>query len=137
MLYNGLKNDLNSFAKFIFIYETTIKLMNREKDFFTEYYVAYIKFKALQKKMKFLTIAKIANLSKKETRTLFFTKSKFQVADFCRHMRNSFVHGLLQKDKKNIYISDENGRQKTATGYLEYQPVKEFIIEVIKKYESK
>ncbi len=62
--------------------------------------------------MKFLTIAEIANLSKKETRTLFFTKSKFQVADFCRHMRNAFVHGLLQKYKKTFIYQMKMGDKK-------------------------
>lgn len=68
--------------------------------------------------------------------TLFFTKKHSQVLDFCRHLRNSFVHGILIKEDKFLVINDKNNRQKVSSkGYLEYRLVKEFVKEIVNVYE--
>ena len=68
--------------------------------------------------------------------TLFFTKKHSQVLDFCRHLRNSFVHGILIKDDKFLAINDKNNRKQVSSkGYLEYKLVMGFVKEVVKSYE--
>lgn len=68
--------------------------------------------------------------------TLFFTKKYSQVLDFCRHLRNSFVHGILVKEDKFLVINDKNNRQKVSSkGYLEYRLVKKFVKEIVNVYE--
>ena len=71
--------------------------------------------------------------------TLFFTKSKTQVLDFCRHLRNAFCHALLEKNQPQkgfLSIKDKSYGKYTCIGYLEYEIVKRFMLELIKSYES-
>ena len=49
----------------------------------------------------------------------FFTKKKCQILDFCRHLRNSFSHGLLKKENNIIIIPDINRNYYSSKGFLE------------------
>lgn len=138
MQYNGLQSDFNSLAKFVFIYETMInKRMNKENDFLQLSSKAFYLFKhKLQPNMKFATVKEIENLPEQAKQTLFFTKQKVQIIDFCRHLRNSFSHGLLKKENNRIIISDIGRGNCTSKGFLEYRIVIEFVIEIVREYEN-
>ena len=139
-LYNGLKGDLNSLAKFVFIYEQEIKTLTGGAASFAALSsngsnLFRIK---LQHLMKYATIDEIKTGITFAKRTLFFTKSSTQIFDFCRHLRNSFSHGLIKKEGRNLYITDKKGKSViTSTGYLEHSLVIEFISTVINDYEHK
>ena len=65
MQYNGLKSDFNSLSKFVFIYETRIKRMNRENEFIQFSSNAFYLFKhKLRTNIKFATISEIKNRPK-------------------------------------------------------------------------
>ena len=129
MQYNGLKSDFNCFAKFVFIYETIIKKMNKEVEFNQLSSNALYLFKhELQKNKKYAKVSEIENTPKQTKQTLFFTKKKCQILDFCRHLRNSFSHGLLKKENNIIIIPDINRNYYSSKGFLEYRVTKEFIL---------
>lgn len=139
MLYNGLKDDLNSLAKFVYIYETKLKNMSGGLDAFSrEYSKAYNTFvkNKLSRKIKYATTKEIASLTGNEKYTFYMTKHRFQIWDMCRHLRNSFSHGLLNVSENHVIITDKHLKRLTATGFLDYISVKEFIVEIIKEYES-
>ena len=86
--------------------------------------------------VKYVKQKDIATITDYAKFTLFFTKKYSQVLDFCRHLRNSFVHGILVKEDKFLVINDKNNRQKVSSkGYLEYRLVKEFVKEIVNVYE--
>ena len=61
MEYNGLKNDLKTFSKFCFIYETSIKTKSKVDDFKYISADALYQFKKkIQSKVKFATKEEIA-----------------------------------------------------------------------------
>lgn len=137
MMYNGLQNDMTSFAKFAFIFEKEIKANVKNEEFKSRFKTAFElyehKVKCHVRYAKQKDIAKITDYAKF---TLFFTKKYSQVLDFCRHLRNSFVHGILIKEDKLLVINDKNNRQNvTSKGYLEYSLVKGFVKEIINVYE--
>lgn len=137
MEYNGLKSDLNSLAKFVFIYETEIKKMVNETDFKQFNEQAFYSFKhKIQAKIKNATINEIKNSPESSKQTLYFTKQKNQILDFCRHLRNAFSHGLLRKESKKMIIIDKNRGNCTSKGYVEYDITKKFIVEIIKEFEN-
>ena len=81
MQYNGLKDDLNSLAKFVYIYETEIKNMpGGLKDFSHRHIEAYNIFmkKKLNRKMKYATTKEIVSLTGSEKFTFHMTKHRFQ-----------------------------------------------------------
>ena len=138
MYYNGLTNDLNSFAKFIYIYETEIKCMTKLSDFSGKYnksYEIFLKNK-LKNYIKYVRRKEILNLIGSKRYTLHMTKQKFQIWDLCRHIRNSIVHALVFIDKDKLLITDKHCGRLTTTGYLSYKHVKEFIVEIINEYEN-
>ena len=67
---------------------------------------------------------------------LFLTKKRNLIIDFCRHLRNSFSHGLLKKENNNMIILDVYRKKYTSKGFLEYEAVMQFVIEVIKDFEN-
>ena len=137
MLYNGLNDDLNSLAKFVYIYADEIQSLKKEKEFGSKYPNAYKVFKnKLQRNMKFATCKEIANLKEEKKHTLFFTGSKAQTIELCRHLRNSFSHGLLNNQSSQLMIFDKDKGSYTSKGYLNCNDVKEFIEGIIKDYES-
>ena len=138
MYYNGLKNDLNSFAKFIFIYETEIKYISGLPEFSYKFAKSYNTFLKNKKKLKikYATIKEIKDLTDNQKYTLHMTKQKFQIWDLCRHIRNSIVHALVFIDKDKLLITDKHCGRLTTTGYLSYKHVKEFIVEIINEYEN-
>lgn len=137
MQYNGLKSDFNSLSKFVFIYETRIKRMNRENEFIQFSSNAFYLFKhKLRTNIKFATISEIKNRPKQTKQTLFLTKKRNLIIDFCRHLRNSFSHGLLKKENNNMIILDVYRKKYTSKGFLEYEAVMQFVIEIIKDFEN-
>lgn len=137
MQYNGLKSDLSSLAKFVFIYETSIKEMNNENDFKQLSANAFYLFKHnLQTNMKYATISEIKDMGEQNKQTLFFNRQKCQIIDFCRHLRNSFSHGFLKKENNKIIIPDISRGNYSSKGFLEYSIVKEFIVGIIKDFED-
>ena len=137
MQYNGLKSDFNSLSKFVFIYETRIKRMNRENEFIQFSSNAFYLFKhELRTNIKFATISEIKNIPEHTKQTLFFTKKRNLIIDFCRHLRNSFSHGFLKKENNNMIISDVYRKNYTSKGYLKYETIMKFVIEIIKDYEN-
>lgn len=138
MRYNGLKQDLNTFAKLVYIYETQIKFLYKEKMFVEKYSKAYSVYKQkIRSNLKYATREGIKHLDDKIiTSKLYFTRKRVLILDLLRHIRNSFSHGLLIKDSKNLKISDKYRQFKTSKGSLEYSTIKEFIVEIIKQYED-
>lgn len=137
MQYNGLKSDLNSLSKFVFIYETRIKRMSREEDFRQFSYNAFYLFKhKLRTNIRFATMSEIKDISDQTKGTLFFTKKINMIMDFCRHLRNSFSHGLLKKENNMMIILDVYRKNYTSIGFLEYKTTINFIIEIIKDFEN-
>lgn len=139
MIYNGVYNDLKLFAQFVYIYENKIKYFNRESDFKVFSKNAFYEFKIIRKSIKYLKIDEISKQYNSTQKTLFFTKSKTKVLDFCRHLRNAFCHALLEKNQpKNGFLTIEDKRygKYSCIGYLEYELVKRFMLELINRYES-
>lgn len=139
MKYNGLKSNLNNYAKFIFIYETEIKnISNLSKfiEYFNASYNIFFELK-LKNQIKYVKKKEIDDLNGNDNYTLFFTKQKFQIWDLCRHFRNSFVHGSLSLDGDKLIIKDKNHGKLTSDGYLSSKSLKEFIKKVIEEYENK
>lgn len=141
MQYNGLDSDLKTLAKFLYIYEVWIKKMNRADDFLNLSKDAAHIFKSeLQPQIKYATKDEIANRTDfAKTKTLFFTKHKVQIIDFCRHLRNSFGHALLVKQATRINslsIRDNSHGKTTCIGFLNYNLVRKFIICVCCDYEQ-
>ena len=79
--------------------------------------------------------AVIANNNK--TYSLYYTKHKVLILDFCRHFRNSFSHALTTRKLGILFINDKKGVKNTCLGFVNYLDTKQFIIEIIKEYESK
>lgn len=137
MPYNGLKSDMNVFSQFVFIYETKIKFQWKYNDFFKiSEQASYIFKHKVQPKVKYATKEEIALQTDFLKQTLFFTKNKVQIIDFCRHFRNSFVHALMEKQGKSLAITDIYRNNETCKGTLDYAIVKEFIVQIINDYEE-
>lgn len=69
--------------------------------------------------------------------TLMFNSNKYQAADLCRHLRNSFAHALLRAADKKLFINDVNDKKQTSSaGYLEIPCLDSFLTELIKEYEK-
>lgn len=81
-------------------------------------------------------MSEIKNIPQKTKQTLFFTKKRNLIIDFCRHLRNSFSHGLLKKENNNMIISDVYRKNYTSKGFLEYEATMDFVIEIIKDFEN-
>ena len=135
--YSGLKDVLNFYAKFVYVYETDIQYIEREKDFIAKYqkafYVYKHEFKSIVKEAKQKDLIDIPDNTKGK---LFYTKQKTLVLDLCRHFRNSFVHALMVRDGKEIIIKDKNRQFYTCKGSLKIMSVRDFISEIVKTYES-
>ena len=140
MQYNGLNDDLKSFAQFVYIYETNIKNMqgglNEFSHKYSRAYNMFVKNK-LNKKIKYATTKEIASLKDEKKYPFYMTKQRFQVWDMCRHLRNSFAHANLRVSGNTIVVTDKRLKRLTATGFLDYSSVKEFIVAIIKEYENK
>ena len=120
-MYNGLQNRMSFFAKFCFIYEHDIKVMMTNGDFKSCFGAA---FELYEHKIKchsrYVKVEEIDIIVEYAQFTLFFTQSKSHVLDFCRHLRNSFNHGILEI---------------TSKGYLEHKLVEQFVKEIVNVYE--
>ncbi len=139
MKYNGLKADMSTFAKLIYIYETQIKYFNKESEFEYQYKKAHITYMNLiKKKIKYATRECIKSLEPEieVPHKLYFTKRTVLVLDLLRHLRNSFSHGLLTMESNKIIVCDKYRNFQTSKGYLEYKLLKEFIVEIVKEYEG-
>jgi len=138
MGYNNLESQLKTLAKFVFIYESHIKEKSKEADFkeiSTE--ALYVFKKSIQKKIKYATDEEIRSEKTSNKQTLFFTKNKVQILDFCRHLRNSICHGIISKDGCKLNIPDKNRGKETSKGFLDYDHVITFIKYIILNFEEK
>lgn len=143
VFYHGVKNDLNTLMKFVYIFEKDIKLLNKENYFSIKYPEAFLIFKQkLQKVIKYSTQKELNEGAyiKNCQYTLYYTKQKFQVWDLCRHLRNAICHALIEKTEMNKYsvlkIPDYYKRKISSEGYLDYSIIKFFLVEIVKKYEN-
>lgn len=128
---------MNLFSKYVYIYETEIKHYGKFIDFLQISEKAAYMFKhKIQPKVKYASKTEIAAQTDFTKQTLFFTKDKVQILDFCRHLRNSFVHALLEKRGPMIFIQDKNRTVETCKGYLDYKILKEFLIQLVNDFES-
>ena len=128
MVYNGLKSDLNCFAKFSYIYETEIKKLVKESEFSNK----------LKKQIKYTKVNELENAviaNNNKTYSLYYTKHKVLILDFCRHLRNSFSHALVSRKQGRLFINDKKGVKNTCLGFVNYSDAKQFIIEIINEYE--
>ena len=140
MPYNNLDSDLKALAKFVYIYETKIKFMTNEQVFQTFSNDAYNLFRLkIKPKIKYSTKDEIAIQNDFSRYTLFMTKRINQVLDLCRHLRNSISHALLKKDNSkpiNFEIHDKYRGKETCKGFLPCAIIIDFIVCIIKDYES-
>lgn len=139
--YNGLESDYKTFAKFVYIFETQIRLYNSLSEFSIKFHrTADYFYRSVQKYILYTSIDKIngiGELVKKGKQTLFFTKSKYQLYDFCRHLRNSFCHALIQRNETVLSVPDMKGKKiLTSKGSIEYPIAVEFFRTLIAEYES-
>lgn len=135
--YNNLYDDIKLFALFNFIYEKELSKIEKDCLFSEKFKSSYCIYKKkLFRNIKYCKVSEIQESTIiKFTQTLFFTKKKYQILDFCRHLRNSFSHALLKKDGINLYILDRYRGHMTSSGFLEYNKVIEFCNEIVKEYE--
>ena len=135
--YNGLLADFKLLAQFVFIFETELKLMNKQSEFKEKYPKAFNYVKDLCKKIKHVKTVDIPNQEITDKYTLFFAKNNSKCLDFLRHLRNSFTHALLSKQNERLFISDKKTKNKeSCKGYLDYKIVKQFIVELQKEYDE-
>lgn len=142
--YNGLENDLVLFAKFVLIYESIMgsnpKLSKLGEiighaincfDLKIKKYVQRTDIKNIEQGIDFTSCT--------SNKTLFLTCYSSLFVDVCRHLRNSFCHSLLTKNKDIIFIRDfyKHKRMYSSNGYLPYNDLKEFISILIEDYEHK
>ena len=89
-MYNGLQNDMTSFAKFAFIFEKEIKANVKNEEFKSRFKTAFELYEHKVKcHVRYVKQKDIATITDYAKFTLFFTKKRSQVLDFCRHLRNS------------------------------------------------
>ena len=95
---HGAKNLFDKLAKLVIIYETKIINLSTCPDFEKNFSSAYGIFKErIQKNVRNGNCAQIEKFKAQPECTLLFTGNKYQVADLCRHLRNSFVHARLRQ----------------------------------------
>ena len=135
---HGAKNLFDKLAKLVIIYETKIINLSTCPDFEKNFSSAYGIFKErIQKNVRNGNCAQIEKFKAQPECTLLFTGNKYQVADLCRHLRNSFVHARLRAVGKKLFINDVKDRNQTSTaGYLEISCLDSFLTELIKEYEK-
>lgn len=137
-LYCGVKTMLNTFAKFVVVYETEIKEMRRCNEFEQKFSKAYSLYKfQMLKTIKYATCAELAEIKPYAKYTLFFNKRTVIILDLCRHLRNSFAHAILFCKKDKLYVNDiGRGGKKTSIGWLDKKLVINFLTEIGKEYEQ-
>ena len=133
--FNGLRDDiLMRLTNFMFIYETDIsKGPVTEKQLKMSYpnIVNFFK-KNIGKEIKVKDKNKAAKY--------YITKKngECKVSSFCRHLRNSFSHGLLKQENNRIHVLDKaSGGNITANGSIEYKTLTDFLDVVIAEYDEK
>lgn len=140
MAYNDIDNDLKTFARFIFVYEREIKNMSNEAHFKKFNSEAFYNFKQIKNKIKRAKNREILSTFEPESNlSLSFTVKYNIILDFCRHLRNSFCHALLIKEKKGrtivLKITDKQRGKETCKGYIDYSSVIDFIILLTKDFD--
>lgn len=136
--YCGLKDVLGEFAKFVIIYEEEIVKLRKYSAFKEKFPRASKIFeKEIHYNVKYAKCCDIGNIKVHAKYTLFFAKNNYQVADLCRHLRNSFAHALMEIDDEKLFIKDVNNKkQTTSSGYLDKSLLISFLTELIKEYEE-
>jgi hypothetical protein len=143
MKYNGLKEKLELFAKYVFIYENVIKMQNSNQSFRDTFPSAFAIYEKRMKSIIFETNIKeinknLFNQTKFYQKEFAQTKPKSnRLSSFCFHLRNSFSHGLLNINGERYNIIDQNRYNKeSAFGELDITLVDEFLDMIIKDYEK-
>lgn len=124
MANNKLSNqELKYFYDLLFRYETEIcenKTGYRIKD---KELTKFLKGKNV--KLKYKNVDKIQEHDEKNT--IYFTSNTSVCFDFIRHVRNSFAHCLLLKEKNNYIIQDKYKKKYTMYGMIGQNLLKELI----------
>ena len=135
--YNGLLSDFKLLAQFTFIYETELKSIIRLSDFKVKYPKSTRFGDGLCKKIKYAKAKDLPDQEITDKFTLLFREDRFQLLGFMRHLRNSFVHALLSKQKDRLFIPDKNSKGRVSCkGWLDYKNVIQFIIEIQREFEE-
>lgn len=133
--FNGLKEDiLLRLTNFMFIYETDIsKAPLTERQLNVSYPSMVNNFKK--------SIGTEFKAKKKNVLAPNYIKietGECKVSSFCRHLRNSFAHGLLKQENGQIIITDlGKGKTITANGLIEQETLTDFLDVVIAEYDEK
>lgn len=132
IMYNGLSiKERQMLADFIYVYETQISEFENLKDFALFSQEALLYFDE--------TIRPFAMKKGKGNRngkTLFYSVNKNLLLDFCRHLRNSFVHAKLIKQGGQLQISDKSPMGCSCEGFLEDAVVMSFIKKIVESYQK-
>lgn len=136
--YCGLKDVLGEFAKFVIIYEEEIVKLRKYSAFKEKFPRASKIFeKEIHYNVKYAKCCDIGNIKVHAKYTLFFSKKNCQIADLCRHLRNSFAHALMKIDDEKLFINDVNNRKQiSSAGYLKKSCLMKFLTELIGEYEE-
>lgn len=131
-MYNGLPEKLRLLlADYIFVYETKIAKYKKISDFRTDSDKAWAIFE------ESIRDSVVYNKAKnKKNKTLYYSRRKNLLLDFCRHLRNSFVHAQLKKSGDYLYISDKHSGKSTCEGYLKCDDVIKFIKAIVESYKN-
>ena len=93
--------------------------------------------KKIQYNLKYAKCCDIEIIKAHAKYTLFIVKKNYQVADLCRHLRNSCAHARLRTDSKKLFVNDVNNKKQiTSAGYLDKSLLMSFVTEIIKEYEE-
>jgi hypothetical protein len=136
--YCGLKDVLGKFAKFVIVYEEKIVKIRKFSEFKMEFPRASKLFEnKIQHCVKYVKCCDMGNIKACAKYTLFFVKKNYQVADLCRHLRNSFAHAHMETDGGKLFINDVNYKKQISSfGYLDKPLLINFLTELIKEYEE-
>ena len=136
--YCGLEDALEVFAKFVIVYEEKIAKLRNYTDFKVEFpRTSKIFDNKIHHCVKYVKCCDMKNIKTYAKYTLFFAKKNYQVADLCRHLRNSFAHALIETDGMKLFITDVNNKKQTSSsGYLDKSLIISFLTELINEYEE-
>lgn len=130
--FNGLKDEiLMQLTNFMLIYETNISKGSKTIDNLKNIYPKTFTF--FEENLDKKTIKKKPRPDK-----LYLKGDECKMFLFCKHLRNSFAHGLLKQEKGQIHIRDL-GKKGTvsADGYVDDKIINDFLDVVIAEYDEK
>lgn len=130
--FNGLKDEiLMQLTNFMLIYETSISKGSKTIDNLKNIYPKTFTF--FEENLDKKTIKKKPRPDK-----LYLKGDECKMFLFCKHLRNSFAHGLLKQENGQIIITDlGKGKTITANGLIEQETLTDFLDVVIAEYDEK